>query len=60
MKLQEVKAREICEKAGLPFDSTFELEDIKKFEAICDVKIIVYDFNLDCKCCGGSPRHSTG
>ncbi len=46
-KLQEIKAREICTQAGLQFDSTFELEDIKKFEVVCNVKVIVYDFKLD-------------
>jgi len=46
-KLQEIKAREICEKVNLPFNSTFELEDIKKFEDLCNVKIIVKDFKFD-------------
>jgi len=48
LKLQEIKAREICTQAGLQFDSTYELEDIKKFEEVCNVKVIVYDFKLDC------------
>ena len=48
LKLQEIKAREICTQAGLQFDNIFEPEDIKNFERVCNVKIVVYDFKLDC------------
>jgi len=48
IKLPEIKAREICTQADLQLDNTFELEDVKKFEVACNVKVIVHDYKLDC------------